>query len=64
MGFILVDIRTTFIQYLKMFLKKIKIPFVPVDFCQLMLPPNDNFLRMVYTGLFLNFTRFHFYAVN
>ena len=43
-GFMSVDIRTASAKYLKGFLKKIKIPSLPVVFFPLMLPPTDNFL--------------------
>ena len=49
-----VDIRTTFAQYLKGFLKIIKIPSLPTVFFSLMLPPTDNFLRMALPYLYIN----------
>ena len=46
-GFMSVDIRTTFLQYLKGFLKKNKNSQPPHCLIfLLMLPPTDNFLRM------------------
>ena len=54
------DVRTAFKYYLKVFLKKIKIPSLPIVFFPLMLPPNDNFLRMA-SAMYNSYKNFKFY---